>query len=91
MVGVINAPTDGSQTIAMFSAAAANVGKTVTPSSVQGGSVGPAKAVSSSSSSSAATTSSTAKSAGIEGRGVVQWSLMSLTGLAAIGFGSLIL
>jgi len=97
MVGVINPPSDGSSTLAQYKAAAANVSNPAVPSVVQGGSIGPAKAASTgSSTSSAATTSTTSAtknvgSRGIETGGSARWVVTALTGLLAVGFGSLIM
>jgi len=93
MSAVINAPSDGSKTLAMYQTAAKNVQNSVAPATVQGGTLGPAAAVNqggSSSASSSASASSTAKSAGVEARGGVKWFVVALTGLVAVGVGSLI-
>jgi len=96
MVGVINPPADGSKTIDMFKAAAANVSTTVAPKTVQGGTKQPAADVTGSGTVSGSSTSSTPSSsskpnAGVESRGGIQWALLGLTGLIAAGVGSLIL
>ncbi|KAH7413467.1 Cupredoxin [Cadophora sp. MPI-SDFR-AT-0126] len=93
MAGVINPPADGSRTIEQYQAAAANVSQTVAPTKVQGGTVGPAKAQSSGSSTSSTSSSASPTSSGsaaVEARGAVSWSLFALTGVAALGFGGLI-
>jgi len=93
MAGVINAPSDGSKTLAMYQAAAANVANSVAPATVQGGVLGPAAAVSQgtgSSTSSSASSSSTSKNAGVETRGRVEWFVLVITGVVAVGVSSLI-
>jgi len=88
MAAVINAPSDGSKTLAMYQAAAAAVASTTAPSTVQGlveGTLG-----SSTSTSSSASATSSTKNDGIEARGGVRWTLLAITGIAAIAFGSLI-
>ena len=66
------------------------------PKVVQGGSVGPVKAAStgspsgSSSSSSSSASASPTKSAGVEARGGLQWVVLAITGIIAVGFGGLI-
>jgi len=87
MVGVINAPADGSMTLAQYQSAAGKVASSVAPANVQGGVVGPAKA---------ATTSSTGaspsgKSAGVRAGGSVQWVVLAITGAVAIVVGGLVL
>jgi plastocyanin len=84
MVGVINAPTDGSQTLAQYQAAAAKAGSSVAPANVQGGVIGPVKAATTSGSASA---SPTGKSAGVSIRGGIPWVIIALTGAVAIGVG----
>ncbi len=81
----------------MYQQAALNVANTVAPSVVQGGVLGTpgtssstSSGVSSSTSSSASSTPTT-KSAGVETRGEVRWTVLVLTGLVAVGFGSLIM
>jgi len=83
MAGVINPPTDGSQTLAEYQAAGAKVQNSVSPPTVQGGVIGPAKAATTSSSSA----SPTKKSAGVSARGGVQWVVMAMMGAVAIVFG----
>jgi hypothetical protein len=57
---------------------------------VQGGTFGPAKAAASgSTTSSSASPSASTKSAGVESRGQVQWVVAALTGVLAVGVGSL--
>ncbi|KAK0122473.1 hypothetical protein ONS95_010705 [Cadophora gregata] len=95
MAGVINPPADGSRTIEQYQAAAANVNETVAPKTVQGGTVGPAQAQSSGTASGTASGTSSASptatgNAAVEARGAVSWSLFALTGVAALGFGGLI-
>jgi hypothetical protein len=65
------------------------VGKTTIPGTVQGGSIGSASSVSSGTSSGA--TPSATKNAGIENRGGAMWALMALTGVVAVGMGSLMM
>ncbi|KAE8447355.1 hypothetical protein EG329_010913 [Mollisiaceae sp. DMI_Dod_QoI] len=91
MGGVINQAPNSNKTIEAYIAAAANVGSTVAPSTVQGGVIGPAKAASSSGTSTSSSSSSTSssKSAGIETRGAVRWVLLGFTGAVAVGVGSL--
>lgn len=93
MVGAINAPVG--QSLASYQAAAMNVANTVAPTVVQGGVLGPAGSSSgsssTSSSSSSASSSAPAKSAGVEARGGVQWTMLAATVVMAVGFGSLIL
>jgi len=76
----------------MYKSSAASVVNTIAPSVVQGGTLG--KAGSGSSSSTGSSTSSGASSkptnAGVEARGGVKWALLAITGLVAVGFGSLI-
>lgn len=95
MVGVINPPSDGSQTLAQYKAAAAKVSNApAAPSVVQGGTIGPAKAAGTGSSTSSAASASATKSAGVRGLeigGSVQWALMALTGLVAVGVGNLVI
>ncbi|KAG9241992.1 Cupredoxin [Calycina marina] len=81
MVGVINAPADGSKTVDMFAAAAANVSTTVSPSYVQGGTLEDASAVT--------VPSASATGAGIETKGSINLGL-ALTGLLAAAFAGLI-
>ncbi|KAL2066729.1 hypothetical protein VTL71DRAFT_2801 [Oculimacula yallundae] len=89
MAGVINPPADGSKTIAQYVAAAANITATVAPKQVQGGTLG--KAQSSGSPTSSTTPSPSASgSAAVEARGGVSWTMLAMTGLAAMGFGGLI-
>ncbi|KAG4434040.1 hypothetical protein IFR05_010462 [Cadophora sp. M221] len=93
MAGVINPPADGSKTIAQYVAAAANVSATVAPSKVQGGTLGPAKAQSSGSATASTTTSASPTASGnaaVEARGGLSWTMFALTGVAAMGFGGLI-
>jgi len=88
MAAVINAPSDGSKTLDMYKQAAANVAGTVAPSVVQGGVLGTAG---SSTSTSSGASSSPTKSAGVEARGGVKiWTVLAITGVVAVGFGSLI-
>jgi len=89
MVGVINAPSDGSKTFDMFKAAAVGA-STVAPNHVQGGVLGAQSAVQGSTTGSSPS-STTTRNAGIESRGVVRWTLLGVTGLVAAGIGSLIL
>ncbi|KAG0648011.1 putative GPI-anchored cupredoxin [Hyphodiscus hymeniophilus] len=101
MVGVINPPSDGSQTVAQFAAAAAKVQSPPTITlPVQGGIVGPVKAVSAPSSSSSAASSASAASAspttgaatrGMDVAGSAQWFVIALTGVLALGVGTLIM
>ncbi|CZR53559.1 uncharacterized protein PAC_03438 [Phialocephala subalpina] len=95
MAGVINQAASGNKTIEAYVAAAASVGSTVAPATVQGGVIGPAKAASSSSTGTAtgssSTSSSTGKSAGTETRGSVRWVLLGFTGAIAVGVGSLMI
>jgi hypothetical protein len=65
-----------------------NVSNTVAPSVIQGGVLGTPGTASSTSSSASST--STKKSAGVETRGGVKWTVLAVTGLVAVGFGSLI-
>jgi hypothetical protein len=85
----------------MYQAAAAKVSNPTSPSVVQGGVIGPVKAATaatqSSAGSSSPTTSATTSSssaavgnAGVESRGGVQWVVLAITGIIAVGFGSLI-
>jgi hypothetical protein len=87
--------SDGSQTLAQYQAAAAKVSNApAAPSVVQGGTFGPAKAAGTGSSTSSAASTSATKSAGVRGLetgGSVQWVLMALTGLVAVGVGSLVI
>lgn len=86
--------SDGSATLAQYVAAAAKVSNPPAPSVVQGGSVGPVKAASTGSSTSSAATTSPTKSAGMKGVETgrdAQWVVMALTGLLAVGVGSLIM
>ncbi|PVH80877.1 Cupredoxin [Cadophora sp. DSE1049] len=92
MAGVINPPADGSKTIEQYQAAAANVSQTVAPTKVQGGTLGAAQAQSSGSATTSTTSSPTSTgNAAVEARGAVSWSLFALTGVAALGFGGLII
>jgi len=93
MAGVINPPT-GNDTIAAYQANAAKA-TTQAPATVQGGVIGPAKAVTQSTSSTGSSTSSAAStsatSAGVEARGGVKWVVVAITGVVAAAVGSLIL
>lgn len=62
------------------------------PKVVQGGSKGPVKAASTGtpSGSSSSPSASPTKSAGIEARGELQWVVLAITGIVAVGFGSLL-
>jgi len=95
MVGVINPPSDGSKTVAMFAETAKGVNGTVAPKIVQGGFKGAASAVPSptgSATTSSSTSSSTGKpNAGVESRGAIRWGLLGLTGVVAAGVSSLII
>jgi hypothetical protein len=72
----------------MYQQAAMSVANTVAPSVVQGGVLGTPG--SGSSTSSSASSTATKKSAGVEARGEVKWTVLVVTGLMAVGFGSLI-
>ncbi|TVY84923.1 putative GPI-anchored cupredoxin [Lachnellula suecica] len=87
MAGVINPPSDASTSLASYVAAAAKA-NTVAPSAVQGGVIGPEAASTSSSPSPSPTA---AKGAGIEARGSIPWVSIGLTGILAVGVGSLML
>jgi len=98
MAAVINPPSDGSATLAQYVAAAAKISNTVAPANAQGGVLGPAKAATSSSSSSSssstgssASAAATTKNAGVETRGGVRWIVLAITGVAAVGVGSLMI
>lgn len=70
MVGVINQAATGDKTIEAFAAAAKNVGTTVAPATVQGGTWGAADASTGTESGSASTpSSSTGAAAGLMERG----------------------
>jgi len=84
MAGVINAPADGSKTLAQYQAAAGKVASSVAPPTVQGGVVGTAK-------SAASSTPSSKPSAGVRASGGVQWAVMAMTGAVAVVFGGLLL
>jgi len=86
MVGVINAPTDGSQTLAQYQSAAGKAANSVTPPTVQGGVIGPVKAATTSSSSGASPSS---KNAGERAVGDVQWLMLAIAGAMAITVGEL--
>jgi len=89
MVGVINPPTTGNDTIETFAAAAAGM-DTISPTfEPQGGMVEAASAVTASTTSPSPSTS--AKGAANEARGSVHWGLLALTGIVAAGFGGLII
>ncbi|RDW95364.1 hypothetical protein BP5796_01127 [Coleophoma crateriformis] len=64
MAGVINPPSNTSQTLAMYQAAAAAVGNTTRPPAVQGGVIGPAAAVSSGTSTSTSATATATSTSG---------------------------
>ena len=86
--------SDGSSTLAQYVAAAAKVSNAPTPSVVQGGSIGPAKAANTGSSTSSAASTSPTKSAGMKGTdasGSAKWVIVALTGLFAVGVGSLMI
>jgi len=87
MVGVINAPTDGSMTLAQYQSAAGKVASSVAPANVQGGVVGPVKAATTSSSS----PSPSGKSAGVRVGGGIQWVVLVVTGAVAAVVGGLFL
>jgi len=92
MVGVINPPANGGQTLDQFKAAAANVGTTVAPPTVQGGVLAGASASASASVSGSTGTgsapSSTPKSGamGLLERGNIGTMLaaVGIAGLAAV-------
>ncbi|KAE9362844.1 hypothetical protein N431DRAFT_391391 [Stipitochalara longipes BDJ] len=90
MAAVINAPADGSKTLAMYQAAAAKVSGTTAPSTVQGLIQGTLSSSTTSSTSSSAASPSATKNAGVEARGGVKWAALGFTGAAAALFGSLI-
>jgi len=96
MVGVINPPASGN-TLQTFQSNAKKAGTSFTPSTVQGGIVGPAKAAtppSSSSSSSTSASSSPTKTptgAASFSTGSISWVAVAVTGIAAWGFGSLLM
>jgi hypothetical protein len=76
----------------MFKSAAANVGTTVAPKTVQGGVIGAQADVQGTGTAAGSSPSkTTTPNAGTESRGSVQWTLLGLTGLVAAGVGSLIL
>jgi hypothetical protein len=89
----IHLRSDGSETFDQYQAAAAKVFSPPAPSVVQGGSIGPPKAASIGSSTSNSATSSAAtttptKSAGVrdlDTGGILQWALVALAGLVAVG------
>ncbi|KAH8820607.1 Cupredoxin [Xylogone sp. PMI_703] len=93
MVGVINPPSGGSQTLAAYKAAAANAGSSFTPASVQGGVVGPARAVTSPSSSSSTTPTPSPSKPGAASfsTGSVSWVAVLITSIAAWGVSSLLM
>ncbi|RFU24768.1 hypothetical protein B7463_g11567, partial [Scytalidium lignicola] len=95
MVGVINPPSSGSQTLSAYKAAAANAGNTFTPSAVRGGVVGPARAAnsgpSSTSSTTSAPTSTPTTGAASYSSGSVSWAAVLMTGVAAWGFGTMLM
>jgi hypothetical protein len=94
MVGVINPPANGGQTLDQFKAAAAKVGTTVAPPSVQGGVLAGASASSSASASvsgstgtgSAASPTPTNAAMGLLERGNIGTMLaaVGIAGLAAV-------
>lgn len=67
MVGVINPPANGGQTLDQFKAAAANVGTTVAPPRVQGGVLGPTAAAPSPSTTGTGTAATPTPSSGAMG------------------------
>jgi len=93
MVGVINPPSSGGNTLEAFAAAAKTVNATVATTGVRGGIVEDASKVSSapSTTSSSPAASSSKAGAAVEARGSIQWGLLVLTGLVAAGFGGLII
>jgi len=94
MAGVVNAPSDGSQTLAQYQSAASS-GKTTVPSQAQGGVLGPASAVTpsssgGSSSSASASASSTSKpSSGNHSSENVKWIYVALICLFSVGVSGL--
>ncbi|TVY49981.1 putative GPI-anchored cupredoxin [Lachnellula cervina] len=96
MAGVINPPTDASTSLTKYIAAAKDVPTSKGGTVVSGGTVGPAKAVSSASGTGTPTTSSSAspvasKSAGVETRAEAQWLVAALGSVVAVGMGALMI
>ena len=77
------------KTLAMYQANA-KTATSVIPSTVQGLSQGTLSSGSTTSATSSGATPSPTKSAGVEARGGVKWTVVAITGVVAAVFGSLI-